>query len=253
MRKVALAVVAMVFGWSSGAGATPVITNGLVAAWEFSGNANDLSGNSNHGTVIGATLTADRFGNPDSAYLFDSDIDRIEISPVFSGDQDPLTFAAWINIEESGYSVYGEYLSAGWARNQFSVWAGGLTLSQYPPSGGPQIEGLSINPQEWVHVALTKEADVLSAYVNGSFAASAPHTETYSGPTPQVAAIGNQISNGVWGFAHYNFDGKIDDLLIYNRALSPSEVQTLYSAVPEPSTALLLGLGLVGMAGYGRL
>jgi hypothetical protein len=45
-------------------------TNGLVAYWPFSGNANDLSGNANNGTVSGATLTTDRFGNTNSAYSF---------------------------------------------------------------------------------------------------------------------------------------------------------------------------------------
>ena len=71
MRKFALLVLVVVLsGWSSGASAVP-ITNGLVAAYEFNGNANDVSGNGNNGVVNGATLTADRFGNANSAYSFD--------------------------------------------------------------------------------------------------------------------------------------------------------------------------------------
>ncbi len=45
-------------------------TDGLVGWWPFNGNANDESGNGNDGTVIGATLTTDRFGNTNSAYFF---------------------------------------------------------------------------------------------------------------------------------------------------------------------------------------
>ena len=41
--------------------------------------------------------------------------------------------------------------------------------------------------------------------------------------------------------------GDLDELLIYNRALSAAEVSTLYSVIPEPNTALLLGVGLVGL------
>ena len=61
------------------AGAVPVITNGLVAAYEFSGNANDVSGNGNNGVVNGATLTADRFGNVGSAYSFFDPIKEIPL------------------------------------------------------------------------------------------------------------------------------------------------------------------------------
>ena len=49
-----------------------VPTDSLVAWWPFSGNAIDSSGNSNNGTVNGATLTTDRFGNSNSAYYFSS-------------------------------------------------------------------------------------------------------------------------------------------------------------------------------------
>ena len=46
---------------------------------------------------------------------------------------------------------------------------------------------------------------------------------------------------------YYNFDGLIDDVYIYDRALSPAEVFTL-ATVPEPSTGLLLATGILGLA-----
>jgi hypothetical protein len=47
------------------------LKDGLVAHYPFNGNANDESGNGNNGTVNGATLTTDRFGNMNKAYSFD--------------------------------------------------------------------------------------------------------------------------------------------------------------------------------------
>ena len=49
------------------------LSSGLVAYYPFNGNTNDESGNDNHGTNNGATLTADRFGNADKAMSFDAD------------------------------------------------------------------------------------------------------------------------------------------------------------------------------------
>ena len=56
-----------------------VPANGLVGWWPFNGNANDESGNNNNGTVNGATLTSDRFGNQGSAFGFDGVNDNITI------------------------------------------------------------------------------------------------------------------------------------------------------------------------------
>ena len=56
-----------------------VPTNGLVGYWPFNGNANDESGNGNHGTVNGATLTTDRNGNANAAYSFDGISNFIEV------------------------------------------------------------------------------------------------------------------------------------------------------------------------------
>ena len=56
-----------------------VPTNGLVGWWPFNGNANDEGGNGNNGTVNGAALTTDRFGNANSAYDFDGMNDNIKV------------------------------------------------------------------------------------------------------------------------------------------------------------------------------
>ena len=103
MRKLCLWVSLMVFGWSSGASALPVnnsITSGLVAAYEFSGNANDVSGNGNDGVVNGATPTADRFGNAGSAYSFDGLDDYINLGGQNFGTA--LSLSVWVNFERVG-------------------------------------------------------------------------------------------------------------------------------------------------------
>jgi hypothetical protein len=57
------------------------LDTGLVRNYPFNGNANDVSPNLSHGTVYGATLTTDRFGNPNSAYSFNGISDYIDIYP----------------------------------------------------------------------------------------------------------------------------------------------------------------------------
>jgi hypothetical protein len=76
-------------------------TNGLVAYYPFNGNANDESGNGNHGMVYGATLTVDRFGNANSAYSFDGMNDYIVTN--YSGilGKNPGTISLWLKTAES--------------------------------------------------------------------------------------------------------------------------------------------------------
>jgi len=74
-------------------------TNGLVGYWPFSGNANDSSGNNLNGTVNGAILTEDRFGNPSSAYSFDGNDDYILVNDddLLSFPNNEFTFSFWVN------------------------------------------------------------------------------------------------------------------------------------------------------------
>ena len=78
----------------------------LSAHYTFSGDANDISGNKNDGTISGATLVKDRFGNDNSAMFFDGDNDYVEI-PMSKSLQieDEITMNLWINVEKSGGQI----------------------------------------------------------------------------------------------------------------------------------------------------
>jgi len=72
------------------------LNDGLIAHYPFNGNANDASGNGNHGTVNGATLTEDRFGNADSAYKFDGQDDYIDLGQVKTNISSKFSISAEI-------------------------------------------------------------------------------------------------------------------------------------------------------------
>ena len=73
-----------------------VPSNGLAGWWPFSGNANDVSGYGNNGTVNGATLTTDRFGNPNAAYSFDGINDYIRCTSTGVAGSGSRTISFWI-------------------------------------------------------------------------------------------------------------------------------------------------------------
>ena len=221
------------------------LNDGLVAYYPFNGNAQDMSGNGNHGTVNGATLTTDRFGKANNAYYFDGITNRIEIPLIFNNDQDPLTFSAWVLQEEvmegTCPTIFGEFTKwEGSTRNFFCLHGndgGKLSFDQSGPSGGgAQIKaGTANNEGQWIHIAIIKDNNMVFGYKNGVLMGSVPHTETYSGRAVTFGAIGARPIDGQWNYYNgaYNFKGEIDELRIYNRALSEDEIQTLYDMVSD--------------------
>lgn len=243
--------------------AVPIITTGLIAAYDFTGNANDSSGNGNNGVVSGATLTADRFGNSNRAYSFDGNNDGIFVFDSHNQLAPPtLTVSAWFKftgVFDAGQSVMiaykGNYDPV--PHMAYSLEIGKSNKQLYGRSDTAAIYHLvgSVNPisnNEWHHAAYVIDESVrgVRLYLDGIL----QDVDTLTGTVNQTAeplSIGRYYYNNA-----YDFSGTIDDLYIYNRALSSSEVTALYTGVltvPEPAPWLFLGTGIAGLACMRRI
>lgn len=200
-------------------------TNGLVAYYPFNGNANDESGNNNHGTVNGATLTTDRNGNANKAYSFDGVDDYINVlqSTSINSLSNNFTISAWINIS----NYYGNYFPI---LNKSD--AGFTDTIQYRlgvlnNNGNSSIEGIinlsnNITDNNWFHLVIISEANLERVYLNGVLVGSGDII--YSSVTSNDLEIGKDSH----GLVEYT-NGKLDDIRIYNRALTGTEIQSLYN------------------------
>ncbi len=228
------------------------ITTGLVASYPFSSNANDASGNGNNGTVNGATLTTDRFGNANSAYDFDGQNDYIECAnnsfEIF-GSQQPSSFSIWFTLSEKSkiISFFSKGLhSAGAGGNRYVAIEYQGTLSRFAVTiynastlhnALATIDTNQLNINQWYHLAVIRN-DSISIYLNGQQLSS---TNDNSGWTidynstiqnlPARWGVRNYTNPDTVGDAHH---GKLDDIRVYNRALSSCDIDSLFN-MPNPS------------------
>ena len=209
------------------------LQNGLVAWYPFDGNASDMSGNGNHGTVNGASLSMDRNGQTNKAYKFDGVDDFIDLNnPSILGTTNNFSILAWVNYGTG--TIYGEFnAAAGNTRNYFKISGNYLGLDQYFPSGGAvsSLEILELNQtNSWNQVGYVREGSNWSFFIHGELLNSGSNAENYSGSTPNLGYIGARAYTygGYSAGARDFFTGSIDNVRIYNRALSNEELKTLY-------------------------
>jgi len=230
--------------------ACPPVRADLVAQWTFTRNANDVSGHGNDGTVYGATLTNDRFGNPNSAYHFDGVNDYIDCgngSSTLFDSTDSFTLAAWMKY--SGLPTFGAIAARHDDRRPTFNYAMGVAHDTFVSVADQAhigsywlLSNAELVEDVWYHVAYVYDSTSMTLYVNGQEQGSASFG--YSGVGDSIAKflVGN---TGHWpGYPDNRyFNGVIDDLAVYNRALTDSEIRDL-SVVPVPGAALLGALGL---------
>lgn len=213
-----------------------VPTNGLAGYWPFNGNANDESGNGNNGTVNGATLTSDRFGYTNRAYNFNGISNFISMSNApFTNP--PFTISAWINCNDFEFNPI------------IGLGELGTTISKrlyFQPDNNAGIGKPSIGTEgmndiasienvttigNWHHLVVVVNSYNINSvffYFNGVLL-TGNSTGGSNNPFPLNNA-GFTIGKHTGASYSAYTNGKIDDIGIWNRALTQQEITNLYNA-----------------------
>ena len=221
-----------------------VPTNGLVGWWPFNGNANDESGNGNNGTVNGATLTTDRNNVASKAFNFNGTSNFISTNPSNQAFPNGISISIWAKINglntntdcNLGCAQFLVSRSNDFSNGHFkiaysqnSVATGGQkfwgTINSASGSGNANGTTSYAYPQTtWNHIVLTYNNSQIKLYVNGILNVTTNYT------TP-ITNINSLIYFGRHTYATYPYfvNGKLDDIGIWNRALTTCEVTNLYS------------------------
>jgi hypothetical protein len=228
LRLAALFVVSLFI--AANGHAQTFLTNGLIVFYPFSGNANDASGNGNNGTNFGATLTTNRFGMSNAAFYFNGS-SYINVGNVIS-NYSAVTFSAWfqttnfINGKENG--IVMKERNDGGIGARLGVFGTNYDAAFNDSQNNIVVFGAnSVQSNLWHQATLVNDSSNIFLYVDGTLAGQTPtpynlHASGAISGMPTI--IGNDPSGG-----NRFFTGAIDDVRIYNRAMSANEVAQLYA------------------------
>lgn len=207
--------------------------SGLVGYWPFDGNANDRSRNANNGTTHGVTATTNRVGAADSAYFFDGSGTYVGIADSSSLGVTNMTLAFWFRLDSSStarevvnkmgaegtrsLSFGSEYADSD-RTIRFRICTDGSlgTLTDCPSK-------TAITAGTWYHFAGTYDGSEMCVYINGALEQSVPKSGA-------IFNSAEEVKVGRYGYySGWVFHGAIDNVIIWNRALSSNEVWHVYS------------------------
>jgi uncharacterized protein (TIGR02145 family) len=183
--------------------------------------------------VNGATLTSDRNGNINRAFSFDGINDFIQTGKWLSGINNNWTFSIWVNILDVPSEPIERVLVLHRAHfnDKDIMWNNNL-LYAYDRTGNPSFVTNSDLPSDnnWHHIIFSSSNEVLNLYIDNILIESAARTlnsdwdDSYYG-----SFFGGNGYDAPW---HGSINGKLDDIAIYNRALTQEEITALYTSTP---------------------
>lgn len=210
-----------------------VPTNGLVGWWPFNGNANDESGNGNNGTVNGATLTSDRFGNAGKAYDFDGISNFISLQNAQFTNE--ITISYWINIPTNGGGTvivqntpippFNTSFQLSNVPNNFQQYI--LYSNNCNSSQNYYLNQSTSIANNWHNLVYSIDINSdCKLFFDGIFQGTynGVNFTNCSNTSTNLRFGGKWISNDPqW------FNGQLDDIGIWNRALTQQEITDLYN------------------------
>jgi len=211
-------------------------TNGLVAYYPFNGNANDESVNTNNGTVFGATLTTDRFGDQGKAIAFNGTNQYVEAphQPYLTFPAGDFTVGFWAVVNDLSRIQFmvGKDMGQG-IQNKWIVQYSPGPEVQYLGFGfcinGPVYAFADVKPRAgtWHYFQFRKSGTHYSVHLDGAAVSGEEGVSSLRSDNTAPLTIG-------WAEGSAYFKGKLDDIRIYDRALMDSEVQQLYLLEAPP-------------------
>jgi hypothetical protein len=201
-----------------------VPTNGLIGWWPFNGNANDESGNGNNGTVNGASLVNDRFGIIDKAYNFDGIDDFISITNSSSlSIPNDISIGFWLNANSNTTGFVIDRDICGIAEDWQIVWVNDK-IGFY--SSASSVFTNTISTGTWNYITVTRNANLFKVYFNSSLIDSLFISNIPFNNTSLPIYFSDQVCNSN---SAPNLNGQLDDIGIWNRALTQQEILDLYN------------------------
>jgi Concanavalin A-like lectin/glucanases superfamily/Ricin-type beta-trefoil lectin domain-like len=222
-------------GNSAEVSATPTIIPALIARYAFDGNTNDSSGNANHATTNGpATFVAGKYG---SAMDLSGTNQYAMVPAGMFASVTNFTIALWVNWD--GGAAWQRIFDFGNDTTQYmflTPGSGSGTLRFAVTTNGNGAEQiLETSPLpvgQWRHVAITRNGNIAKLYTNGVVAATNIVTIAPASFNPALNYLGRSQFTESSGDPLFN--GRLDELFIYNYALSDTEITRLMNNLPPP-------------------